>query len=47
MYKKKGYEAFLYWYKKHYKEHVIGAVKRMIPAKIKRQLMQTYSRLKG
>ncbi|MBQ3426306.1 MAG: Coenzyme F420 hydrogenase/dehydrogenase, beta subunit C-terminal domain [Clostridia bacterium] len=47
MYKKKGYEAFLYWYKKHYKEHVIGAVKRIIPAKIKRQLMQAYSRLKG
>lgn len=47
MYKKKGYEAFLYWYKKHYKEHATGAVKRMIPGKIKRKLMQVYNDIKG
>ena len=47
MYKEKGYDAFLYWYKKHYKEHIAGAIKRMIPGKIKRKLMQTYNDIRS
>ena len=47
MYREKGYDAFLYWYKKHYKEHITGAIKRMIPGKLKRKLMQTYNDIRS
>ena len=47
MYREKGYDAFLYWYKKHYKEHIKGAVKRMLPGKLKRKLMETYNNIRS
>ena len=45
MYREKGYEAYLYWYKKNYKKHIIRFVKELIPRKLKRRLMQIYSSL--
>ena len=47
MYKEKEYEAFVYWYKKNYKKHIIHFIKSLIPRKTRRRLMQVYSKIKG
>ena len=46
MYREKGYDAFLYWYKKNYKKHIVRYAKNLIPRKMKRKLMQVYSSIK-
>ena len=44
MYREKGYDAFLYHYKRHYKKRIIIFAKSMIPRRIKRKLA---SKIKG
>lgn len=46
MYKEKGYDAFLYGYRKNYKKRIIGFAKSLVPKKIKRKLMEAYMSIK-